>query len=136
MKAERELRLTKQRSIILEELRSVKTHPTADEVYQMVRQKLPRISLGTVYRNLELMAEHGIIRKIATAGTQKRFDGTAEHHYHIRCERCGRVADLDLPPEKSVEVEAQKHTDFTVIDHNLEFVGICPSCRQKEPNHH
>jgi len=70
------MRLTTQRQIILEELAKVTSHPTANEVYDMVRKRLPRIGLGTVYRNLELMADSGVILKIEVGGTQKRFDAT------------------------------------------------------------
>lgn len=86
-----QMRLTTQRQIILEELEKVTSHPTANEVYDMVRKRLPRIGLGTVYRNLELMAETGIILKIEVGGTQKRFDATTHPHYHIRCISCGKV---------------------------------------------
>ena len=83
------IRLTTQRQIILEELAKVKTHPTASELYDMVRKRLSRIGLGTVYRNLELMADSGMILKIEVGGTQKRFDATTDDHYHIRCSACG-----------------------------------------------
>ncbi|MCJ7604005.1 MAG: transcriptional repressor, partial [Desulfobulbaceae bacterium] len=75
MEAKNKLRMTKQRQVILEELRKVKTHPTADDMYQMLRKKMPKISLGTVYRNLEILSESGIIQKLDVGGTQKRFDG-------------------------------------------------------------
>jgi len=91
------MRLTTQRQIILEELSKVKTHPTASELYDMVRKRLPRIGLGTVYRNLELMAENGMILKLEVGGTQKRFDATTDTHYHIRCSGCGKVDDIDTP---------------------------------------
>ncbi|PKN21112.1 MAG: transcriptional repressor, partial [Deltaproteobacteria bacterium HGW-Deltaproteobacteria-3] len=78
------LRITKQRQIILDELCSVTSHPTADVLYQMVRKRLPKISLGTVYRNLEIMSECGIIQKLDIGGTQKRFDGAPHIHYHVR----------------------------------------------------
>ena len=125
---EGKLRLTKQRQIILAELRKVTSHPTADDLYNMVRQRLPKISLGTVYRNLEILSDNGIIQKLDVGGTQKRFDGNAAPHYHIRCASCGRVDDLHLPPDESVEEKAAKLTNFKIIRHHLEFVGYCPSC--------
>jgi len=76
--AKSKLKMTKQRRVIVEELKKLKTHPTATLIYELVRKRLPRISLGTVYRNLDLLAEAGIIQKLETAGTQKRFDGTVE----------------------------------------------------------
>ncbi len=126
------LRVTKQRQVLLDELSKVRTHPTADELYQMVRKRLPRISLGTVYRNLELMAENGMIQKLEVGGTQKRFDGNAAPHYHIRCQKCGRVDDLSLPLAHDVERQAREYTDFTILRHNLEFSGFCPDCQESK----
>jgi len=123
------LRITKQRQIILDELCSVTSHPTADLLYQMVRKRLPKISLGTVYRNLEIMSECGIIQKLDIGGTQKRFDGAPHVHYHVRCSRCGRVDDLDLPPDFNVEKAAAKLTSFKILRHRLEFTGLCPECQ-------
>lgn len=123
------LRVTKQRQVLLGELCKVRTHPTADELYQMVRQHLPRISLGTVYRNLELMAENGMIQKLEVGGSQKRFDGNAAPHYHVRCLNCSRVDDLSLPLVLDIEQQAREHTEFTIMRHSLEFSGLCPACR-------
>ncbi|MDY7000781.1 MAG: transcriptional repressor [Thermodesulfobacteriota bacterium] len=122
------LRLTTQRKVILEELRKVDTHPTADEVYEMVRKRLPRISLGTVYRNLETLSEHGSILKLERAGAQKRFDGNPNPHHHVRCVYCGRVGDVRHAPDTS-GLEAGVESDFEIIGHSLEFVGVCPWCR-------
>lgn len=122
------LRVTRQRQVLLEELCKVRSHPTADELYQMARKRLPRISLGTVYRNLELMAEHGMIQKLEVGGTQKRFDGNAGSHYHVRCLKCGRVDDLDMELELDMEELARQRTGFTILRHSLEFSGLCPYC--------
>ncbi|MFP7753367.1 Fur family transcriptional regulator [Thermodesulfobacteriota bacterium B35] len=124
------IRLTTQRQIILEELSKVKTHPTASELYDMVRKRLPRIGLGTVYRNLELMAENGMILKLEVGGTQKRFDATTEDHYHIRCSRCGRVDDIDIPVIDSLVESAAKSTSYQILGHHVEFTGICPDCQK------
>lgn len=121
-------RITKQRQIILDTLCSVTSHPTADDLYYMVRKRLPKISLGTVYRNLELMSEYGLIQKMEVGGSKKRFDGNAETHYHVRCACCDRVDDLDIPPDDRVDKEASKRTGFTILRHRLEFTGICPDC--------
>lgn len=123
------LRETSQRKIILEELSKVTTHPTANEIYEIVRKRLPRISLGTVYRNLELLSKSGLIQKLEVAGTQKRFDGIAKNHYHIRCVRCGRLDDLDLPALRSINQAATSVTNYEVMWHRLEFAGLCPECR-------
>ncbi|MDD2465801.1 MAG: transcriptional repressor [Desulfobulbus sp.] len=127
------IRLTTQRQIILEELSKVKTHPTASELYDMVRKRLPRIGLGTVYRNLELMAESGMILKIEVGGTQKRFDATTDEHYHIRCSMCGKVDDIDVPVVKELVAQATTSSSYLIQGHHVEFTGICGDC-QKEQN--
>jgi len=129
------LRLTVQRQIILEELQGMKTHPTAGELYENVRQRLPRISLGTVYRNLGILTREGVIRSIKSTGNQKRFDACLESHSHIRCVDCGRVDDVSSVSisDKNIHCEAQ---GYKVIGHQLEFLGICSGCRRgsdKEP---
>lgn len=123
------MRITSQRQVILEELRKVKTHPTANEVYEMVRQRLPRIGLGTVYRNLELLAAHEIIKKLEVGGHQKRFDGNADTHYHVRCLDCGRVDDVGLPPRSDMEKKVAMDTGYEITDHHVEFTGYCRRCR-------
>lgn len=122
------MRLTTQRQIILEELKKVTSHPTASEVYDMVRKRLPRIGLGTVYRNLELMAKSGVILKIEVGGTQKRFDATTADHYHIRCMECGRVDDIDLPLQNDIDHLATLSSKYQVFGHNIEFTGVCHDC--------
>ena len=122
------MRLTTQRQIILEELGKVRSHPTANEVYDMVRKRLPRIGLGTIYRNLELMAESGIILKLEVGGTQKRFDATVETHYHIRCTSCGRVDDIDIEVLDNINEIAARSCDYKVLGHHIEFSGICGDC--------
>jgi Fur family ferric uptake transcriptional regulator len=120
--------MTRQRQIILEELRKVDTHPSADEVYETVRKRLPRISLGTVYRNLEILSELGEIQKLELGGDLKRFDRNSNKHYHIRCMNCGRVDDAPIAPLNQVEDELYGATVYTIIGHRLEFEGLCPQC--------
>lgn len=128
MKDVQRLRITRQRQLILDELKKVVTHPTADELYRMVRERLPRVSLGTIYRNLETLSGRGVIRKLELAGTQRRYDATTETHYHIRCTRCGCVEDLKMKPLEAIENAARAVTRFTVTGHTMEFEGVCPNC--------
>ncbi len=121
------LRMTRQRKVILEELCKVKTHPSADEVYEMVRKRLPRISLGTVYRNLEILSESGDIQKLEPGCSLKRFDGDTSEHCHIRCVRCDRIADAPLPDVK-IDLEMVESADFEITGHRLEFLGLCSEC--------
>ncbi|MDP2861265.1 MAG: transcriptional repressor [Desulfobacterales bacterium] len=120
--------MTRQRTVILEELKKVKTHPGADEIYAMVRKRLPRISLGTVYRNLEVLSELREIQKIGYVGTLKRFDGTPENHYHIRCIKCDRLDDALIEIETNLENKVRPYTNYSIIGHRLEFIGFCPEC--------
>jgi Fe2+ or Zn2+ uptake regulation protein len=124
-----QLRMTRQRQVILEELRRTCSHPGADEVYTMVRKRLPRISLGTVYRNLEVLSSQGEIQKIEIGGSLKRFDGNITPHYHIRCLSCQKVVDAPLKPLANVENLLDGKTDFQITGHRVEFVGLCPQCR-------
>ena len=123
------MKMTKQRKVILEELRSVTTHPTADEIYGMVRRKLPRISLGTVYRNLEKLSDEGVILKLEHAGKQRRYDGDTSEHHHIRCVRCGKVDDLMISPEVALGKDIENINGYELIDYKVEFSGVCPGCR-------
>ncbi len=121
-------RLTRQRKTILEELRKVTSHPTADEIYQMVRKRLPKISLGTVYRNLEVLSKSGEIQKIDMDKNRLRYDGNPKKHYHIKCINCGRVEDLHDMPDMKVTKKMREITNWKITGHKLDFFGICPSC--------
>jgi Fe2+ or Zn2+ uptake regulation protein len=123
--------MTRQRRVILEELRKLESHPSADEVYEMARRRLPRISLGTVYRNLEILSEYGMIRKLELVGTQKRFDGNVRNHYHIRCIRCGGIEDVPMEPLTTIENALREVTDYEIIGSRLEFIGVCPQCSKE-----
>ncbi|MGI6037568.1 MAG: Fur family transcriptional regulator [Limnochordia bacterium] len=114
--------------MILKVLRSTDTHPTADWIYQQVRESLPNISLGTVYRNLRTLVENGEILELSYGSTFSRFDGNPENHYHFTCEKCGNVYDLDLPVRKELD-EAVEKLGMKVQSHRLEFYGICHNCQ-------
>ena len=123
--------MTQQRKIILEELRKLHTHPSADELYGIVRRRLPRVSLGTVYRNLEVLSDLGEIQTLELSGSLKRYDWNTKKHYHIRCTCCNRVDDAPIAPLNQLENELYGATVFQIIGHNLEFVGLCPGCSEK-----
>lgn len=122
-------RQTRQRQLILETLRGLKTHPTADEVYHLVRRQMPSVSLGTVYRNLERLSSDGIVRKIHGEGGSRRFDGDLSPHHHARCRRCGRLADLpaQLPLPELGGLPGLE--GFQVQGYRLELVGLCSRCQ-------
>jgi Fur family transcriptional regulator, ferric uptake regulator len=132
LNTEKHPRNSHQRKIILEELSKLRTHPTANEIYEIVRRRLPRISLGTVYRNLEILSESGLIQKLELAGAQKRFDGIVDNHYHVRCIRCGRVDDIPSIEFSNINDAMNGVSQYEILWHRLEFVGICPHCRNSE----
>jgi Fur family ferric uptake transcriptional regulator len=121
--------MTEQRRAILEALKQVTSHPTADEVYAMVRKRLPRISLGTVYRNLEFLSDSGLIQRLCIGGSQMRFDGNANNHYHVRCVKCNRVDDVPVAPTAEVQKAKRSLSGYEILGHRLEFVGVCPTCK-------
>lgn len=104
-------------------------HPTAEWVHQQARRRLPRIGLGTVYRNLQSLAADGLIREIHAGGSAARFDGNTGRHYHIRCLGCGRVNDLPLSVDTRIEEEAGRAMNYRVLGHQLEVQGLCPACQ-------
>jgi len=126
------LRNTRQRQIILEELKKLKSHPTADELHEIVKKRLPRISLGTIYRNLELLAANGVIQKLEQAGGRARFDGNAENHYHVRCLSCGRVEDIPIAPMKAVARAGKNIEGYKILGYRLEYFGFCPKCANSD----
>ena len=125
------LKYSRQRESIKLFLMNRKDHPTADMVYVNMREKFPCISLGTVYRNLSLLAEIGEITKISTEGPD-RFDANQNPHYHFICRRCQAVLDMALPLVKSLEAEAARDFDGTIQSHTATFYGICSHCMEKE----
>lgn len=126
----RRTRMTKQRAVILEVLRSSTAHPTADEIYGMVRTIMPRISLGTVYRNLDLLAGSGEILRLERAGAQRRFDGRQSPHHHVRCEICGTIGDIFVSmPMPDMDTARVCPGFVSIRGMEVEFTGICEACR-------
>lgn len=126
-----QLRMTNQREIILRELRESRQHLTADELYERVKKVMPRISLATVYRNLEVLSEAGIIAKLEISGRQKRFDYDVTEHDHICCMKCHRVDNLVLDREKLEAINWENQDGYSVKGYRLEVAGICPECQEK-----
>ena len=121
-------RMTKQRKVILEELRRVTSHPTAEEIYLMVRERMPHVSLGTVYRNLDVLAASGEILQLNSGGSVRRFDGLNAPHCHVRCLNCGRVGDVELEHAPSLAAIRAQAAGFSILSSKLEFEGICAHC--------
>lgn len=129
-------RNTAQRTALLELLKSTKSHPTAAWLHERLRDHHEGISLGTVYRNLALLVEEGKAIALHTAGGVDRFDADVGEHYHVQCERCGRVDDVP-PPKRSAEDpirddRAARATGYRITGHRLFYLGICPDCLAQE----
>jgi Fur family peroxide stress response transcriptional regulator len=123
-------RTTKQKRVVLSILQNTDTHPTADWIYQEARKVLPDISLGTVYRNLNLLRDLNIIKELNYGSGQSRYDGNASNHYHFVCEKCKRILDLDLPLIEGLDEQINKDYDLEVFCHRMEFYGLCKSCQE------
>jgi Fur family peroxide stress response transcriptional regulator len=125
-------RATKQRAAILKILKNTRSHPTADQIYDAVRQHVPNISKGTVYRNLQVLCEDRAISELNLNGTLSRYEEKQSKHYHFLCEKCGRVFDLDEPVSTEIEKRVSARTGFKVSSHHMEFWGLCKDCQKKE----
>lgn len=125
-------RNTRQKTLILSALRSVKTHPTADGVYEMLVDTCPDISLATVYRNLNRLAESGIIRRISVNNSPDRFDGDISPHYHLCCDGCGRFDDYFINQRDEILTKnIENESGFSISRQETVFYGLCPKCKNK-----
>ena len=121
-------RYSRQRELIYRTLLASKAHPTADMVYQMLKPENPNLSLGTVYRNLNLLAEEGIVVRMPFP--VERYDADTTPHPHFQCQCCGQVSDLNLPYDRRLD-EQVAELGHEVAGHSVLFTGICANCTQK-----
>jgi Fur family peroxide stress response transcriptional regulator len=124
----KKIKSSRQRSLILRILRSTKIHPTADWIYEEARKDMPNISMGTVYRNLNLLRDDGKIQELCYGRGINRYDGDLRDHYHVRCRECGRVQDVPHISPRASSCEVESMTGYRIHSHRLEFVGLCPEC--------
>jgi len=124
---EKRARNTKQLQVVWEAIKDDTSHPTADQVYDKVRRRLPNVSLGTVYRNLQkLVADEKL--QILMLGRSQRFDPLVKRHQHFICEQCGRVFDVLVTGDDEIRPAKLPHTGFKVSSHQLAFYGACRHC--------
>lgn len=116
--------------MILETVVNNPIHPTADMVYSQLKADNPNLSLGTVYRNLNLLNEMGLLRKIAVPDGSDRFDGRLDSHYHIICDKCARVLDIELN-ESGFDKHVEDTTGYKITSLDVVVKGICPECQKK-----
>lgn len=127
-------RNTIQRTLTLEAVQRLQNHPTADEVYAEVSAEHPNISRGTIYRNLNQLAESGDIADLKVPGGADHYDHISEEHYHVRCTRCGRIFDVDMEYIPDLEQSIHDTHGFQFTGYDLMFRGICPDCRSSQDN--
>ena len=124
-------RYSRQRERIYQAVHASREHPSAQMVYDLLREELPRLSLGTVYRNLHQMAQEGMLQELE--GPTARFDACLAPHAHIRCTCCGRVIDLSAL-EEPAPVRSAAEAGWQVERYSLMLEGICPACAGKDHN--
>lgn len=123
-----ERRFSHQREQIYQAVYASREHPTAEMVYQWLKPEMPKLSLGTVYRNLRQMAAEG--RLLELAGPVARFDANTMPHTHFHCECCGGVLDLEIPYDSGLDAKAAE-SGCSIRTHSLMFSGLCPACAGK-----
>ena len=124
---------SRKREAILECVRSTKCHPTAEWVYQQLKPEIPDLSLGTVYRNLALFQEEGLIDSVGFVENRERFDGCTRQHAHFICSGCGAVLDLELPDlPDSLREQVEKQLNVSATGYRLQYTGLCAECQNKK----
>ena len=122
---------SRQRERIYEQLLNTGKHPTASWIYDKVKKEFPDLSMGTVYRNLNILIEQGLVRKIDFGSTFDRYDANTAPHYHFICERCGSISDLAIPMDNSLHQKVERDSNLKVKRHRIEFFGLCESCSEE-----
>ncbi|MCI8633138.1 MAG: transcriptional repressor [Lachnospiraceae bacterium] len=128
----KETRNTFQKSVVFEMLRGMQDHPTADRVYERVKNQYPSISRSTVYRILNQLSQQGEVYKVQMPATADRFDYNKKPHYHAHCVKCGEVFDIPLERMNALERKASQISGFQIMSHSIIFEGICPQCREEQ----
>lgn len=123
-------RYSKQREAIQEYLLSTYSHPTAEEVYNHIRNLYPNVSLGTVYRNLNFLVEHNEAARLTFGDGTDHFDGNTTPHNHFFCKKCGRILDLEMDSIEHINLIASAGFDGDIEGHTTFFYGICPDCKK------
>lgn len=125
-------RNTVQRALVLDAVRKLHHHPTSADIYDAVRVEHPSISRATVYRNLNVLAELGELRRVEVPNGADRFDFKTSPHYHVRCSKCGRVWDAQMPYFEDLADRLAETNGFEVQGHDIMFTGLCAECRVSE----
>lgn len=124
------LALTVQRRFVLQELVERKDHPTADQIYEVVRERLPGLSRTTVYRILDTLVQVGAARKVFHVDAVARYDPVTERHHHLVCTVCGRLVDVDASSVGDIRFPDLRRVGFSIDDYSINFTGVCSQCQK------
>lgn len=128
----RKLSVTHQRLAIYQALLRTSDHPTAEAIFQAVRQQIPTISLATVYKTLDTLEQEGMIRKVSFSHqAAARYDVTVGRHHHLFCLECHRVEDLHDDRLDGLHISKNKAAGYQIIDYTVQVNGVCPACQVK-----
>lgn len=125
------LPVTTQRRVILEAVLWRDDHPTADQIYEAVHERLPQLSRTTVYRTMDTLLELGVIRRVHLTGVTGRFDGKTRRHHHLICTQCQQIIDLDDEDLDRLPLPKRKLQGFKVSDFSVQIAGVCAACQKK-----
>lgn len=120
---------SKQREKILGTLRANAVHPTAEYIYGIMKRKDPNVSLATVYRNLNQLANLGVIKRIEGLESSVHYDHNTHEHYHFICDNCKKIFDIEADIAPNIKLNTQKQTGFLVLGHEITFHGLCSECQ-------
>lgn len=126
-----EKRNTIQKELVQKAVFELKRHVTADEVYEYIKRDYPRIGRGTVYRNLGILADEGVIGKVAIPNGADRFDITVKKHYHVICVKCGKIFDVDMDEIPDIKNKICNTHGVRLLDYDIIFKGLCSVCDAK-----
>ncbi len=120
---------SKQREIIINYIKNSKSHPTAEMIYKDLRLNNSTLSLGTVYRNLDMLSKSGDIIRLKQFGNKDRFDDNSNHHYHGECIKCGKIVDIYVDYLEDIDRNIENVTNYDILSHDIKFNIICPKCK-------
>lgn len=125
-----ERRNTIQKEMVLKAVRSLKNHATAEEIFELIRKESSIIGKGTLYRNLNILVEDGLISKIEIPDGPDRFDDRLNEHYHVKCMKCKKLFDVDMDTMPDLISSVKSTSGIRVLDFDILFRGICSNCQE------
>jgi len=126
------IKLSSRREAILNAFRGVKTHPTAIEIFDILRQQMPGTTLATIYRNIHALEQAQLLHEVHVGDGSVHYDAIIEPHCHISCKKCGRVEDISAVPPDEMINKVEQECEYTDIECNIIFTGICKYCNSQE----